>query len=309
MEEIKPTNVKPTEFYMKLDNEEWKYLKEEDEAFEYDFPENKHNNTIKSNKEYLIKSKKILKQIIDYELWDEIDRDRAIEDYTNWIRILEEALNDGYLITIQVKFLLKCVNDELEELILRKESKSRFEFEKLNFDCLDEKVFSLIRREVKWKKKDRDFTIYKERKKGRLLEDIGKEYGLDDSSISKIEKKVDGAFKYYKGKLFEKFYYNVLVKRYPDCEVEWYGKKSEPDIIVTDPTRNIKTIYSLKNLKINRENYRLKKDELKPELKAALLSLLEYEEAFLKLVVFDNISNKIIEKDIDFKKPSDIILK
>lgn len=307
MEEIIPTNVKPDKFYMDLDNEEWKYIKEKDEAFEYDLPENKHHNTVKSNKKYLNKSKKILKQMIDHKLWDKIDYDFAIRDYTNWMQTLEKALNDGYLITQQVKSLLGFIISEQEDLILRKEIKSTF---KLNFDCSDEKVFNLIRREVKWRNKDRDIIIYKERQKGRLLEDIADDYDdLSYSAISKIEKKVGGAIKYYKGLLFHKFCYNYLVKEYPDCEVESWGKKTEPDIIVTNTIRNIKTIYSIKNLKIDRKNYRIEIKEYRPELKSALLNLLEYKEVFLKLIIFDNISNKIIEKDIDFRHPTDIIIK
>lgn len=247
--------------------------------------------------------------MIKHNLWNKIDYDFAIRDYTNWIQTLEKILNDGYLITQQVKSLYEFIIEEQKDLILRKESKSTFEFEKLNFDCSDEKVFNLIKREVKWKKKDRDIIIYKERQKGRLLEDIGKEFKLDDSSISKIETKVDGAFKYYKGLLFHKFCYNYLVKEYPDCEVESLGTKAVPDIVVTDPTRNIKTIYSIKNLKIDRKNYRIEKKELRPEIKSALLSLLEYKEVYLTLVLFDNISKKIIEKNIDFRHPTDIIIK
>lgn len=311
------SNIKPDEWYQNYDYEMWKYIKEEDEAFEYDLPENKHNNTIHFNKKYLTKSKKLLKQMIKNKLWDEIDQDRALKDYTNWIQTLEDILNDGYLITRQVESLLGCMSWELEDFTLKKESDSRLEFEKLEFEKLefdgsDEKVFDLIKIEVDWRKKGRDIYIFKERKKGRLLEDIAKEFKelKDASAVRQVVKKVDGAFDYYKGLLFHRFCCNYLIKEYPDCKVESLGGKSEPDIIVTDPIRNIKTIYSIKNLKIDRENYRIPIKEIEPELNEAISSLIEYkEQLYLKLIIFDNISNKIIEKDIDFRHPTDIIIK
>jgi hypothetical protein len=128
----------------------------------------------------------------------------------------------------------------------------------------------------------------------------------DESSISKVIKKVKGAINKYKGHLFESEFYKYL-KDFNDFDkVVWGGASGESDIIAHNLDNNHLFIFSLKNYNINRKNYWIKKEDLNPEIKYARSNHFDYEKIIVKLVVFNNKSEKMIIKDIDYANPKNI---
>ena len=70
------------------------------------------------------------------------------------------------------------------------------------FFCSEEEIFELIRKNEKWHDIERDLAIFKEKQKGKYLQELGENYGIDFTTVSVIVKKVQGAINYWKGKLF-----------------------------------------------------------------------------------------------------------
>ena len=199
----------------------------------------------------------------------------------------------------------KIFNIYLDYLDKQKQQKKAGISSNFKFNYTEKELFNLMEKEVRWQNKERDIAIYKERQKGTLLDDIAKQYeGLKQPAISRIIKKVEGAINYYSGKLFENKFSQYLNSLNIFDKVILDGSSGETDIFAYKNNRLY--IFSLKNLKIDGKKYKIKKEDLRPEFKKAYKGLLENDNVFLFLIVFDNSNNKIIEKNIDFRNPTDI---
>ncbi|MBA7492079.1 hypothetical protein ES702_02628 [subsurface metagenome] len=229
-----------------------------------------------------------------------------------------------YLVTSQLfdifKEILEWFPETKDGKVLYRESNLDFKYKfeepeieepergnNFEFICSEKEVFDLILKEVKWRDKERDIEIYIEREKGRLLEDIAGDYKtLKLKAIGNICTKVKGAIIRYKGKLFEKHYFQYLRSLNKFDRIVWDGSSGKPDIIAYK--NNDLYIFSLKNLKIDRKKFVIKKQDLEPEFKRAYNGLLENDNIFLKLVVFDNLTDNVIERKLDFRNPKDVII-
>jgi len=199
----------------------------------------------------------------------------------------------------------KIFNIYLDYLDKQKQQKKAGISSNFKFNYTEKELFNLMEKEVRWQNKERDIAIYKERQKGTLLDDIAKQYeGLKQPAISRIIKKVEGAINYYSGKLFENKFSQYLNSLNIFDKVILDGSSGETDIFAYKNNRLY--IFSLKNLKIDGKKYKIKKEDLRPEFKKAYKGLLENDNVFLFLIVFDNSNNKVIEKNIDFRNPTDI---
>ena len=144
----------------------------------------------------------------------------------------------------------------------------------------------------------------------RILEDIGKEFDLSIGRISQIKTSMTNKISTYKGQLFEE---EVLkhIKSYKYFgHVRRDGSAGKPDIVVDDLKNNYLYVLSLKNHAVGEDNYTyVKIKEISPEIEYARENHWDYEKVFVKLVFFDNISRKIIIKDINYEKPKKIKIK
>lgn len=197
----------------------------------------------------------------------------------------------------------KIIVDELD--LITPEENSEEEID-LDFKISEEEILNVIRKEVNWHKIERDIEIYKERKKGIFLEDLSKEYGVDFSTISTIAGKVKGAVNFYKGKLFEKKYYEYLksLKRYD--KVIQDGDSGKPDIYAYDEENSSIHIFSLKYYETEERPFQIGVKDMKSELKFAYDNSFTYDDVFLKLIFYDSLTGKVIEKEVDFRNPENI---
>ena len=275
-------------------------------------------NNISGNKLLISRCKEVLSFFNEFDINNDIKF--CIEQCHN-------VLENGYLITKQLNEIISCIEtifigddgkriedigiimtDEpgYEDIYDIKKIKRAFKKD-FNFEYSEREVLDLIRKEANWRDIERDIEIYIEREKGRLLEDIAGDYKkLKLKAISNICTKVKGAIIRYKGKLFEKRYSQYLKELNIYDKVVWDGTSGRPDILAFKD--NELHIFSLKNLQIDRKKYVIKKKDLEPEFKRAYNGLLESDDVFLKLVVFDNLTDKIIERDLDFRNPEDVII-
>lgn len=180
-------------------------------------------------------------------------------------------------------------------------------FDTLKFDTFrysEEDIFTLIRKNKRWRDIERDLTIYQERKKGKYLQELADNFGIDFTTVSGIAKRVLGAVGYYKGKLFEDFVENKLRKSGLFKKVIKEAGKGEADILAYTKDGRL-YIYSVKNIKIDRKPYWLAKEKLRPELERAVLQSLDYK-VHLFLLVFDNFHDIAKQFKIDYNKPKNI---
>ncbi|KKN61164.1 hypothetical protein LCGC14_0524590 [marine sediment metagenome] len=278
-----------------------------------------HNNP-KSNQE-------LLNKLLDLTPKLKIEKKNLIY-YSSIIYLLKKVkdISPTYLITNQLYYLLKTIpewfitkdgkeiwyddnehyNIEFEEPQEKpkiKRTPSQLYFS--DFSFTEEQIFNIIRKNEKWHDVERDITIYRERQKGKYLDELAENFGIKFNSISMVLKKVSGSINLYKGKLFENFVYKRLVKSKLFKNVKKEAGKGEPDILAYTKDDKELYIYSLKNIKINRKPYWLEKKELRPEIERALLQTLDYK-VHLILLVFDNYRNKSKQYKIDYINPSNI---
>ena len=226
----------------------------------------------------------------------------------NLFKLCQQAIREGYLITHQLDELHyeigECYYDFLNEKE-QKHSQTPFDIIFINFSCTDDQIFNLIKKNAKWHDVKRDLSIYHEKKRGKYLQEIGENFGIDFTTVSVIVKKVQGAINYWKGKLFEDFVEKRLKEANLFEKVIKRAGKGECDILAYTKEHNL-YIYSLKNLKIDRKPYWLiTKEELRPELEDALLSNLDYETRLI-LLIYDNYNNQVKQFIIDYNNPENI---
>jgi len=237
--------------------------------------------------------------------------------------LLYEILELDYCITPQLLYLFDLINSELEKIFplgeeflkialpdtdieflysyLSNPSTIIFDSFKLDMD----EVIDLIKKNERWQKTERDLSIYQERQKGRILQDIADNFNIGFTAVCNVEKKVRGAINYWKGKIFESFVKDLLKQSHRFSDVILDGDTGEPDILAYSKDKTELYIYSLKNLKIDRIPYWLTTDELRPELERAKLCSLDYQ-IHLILLVFDNFHNQIKQFQIDYNKAENI---
>lgn len=250
------------------------------------------------------------------EIKSDIPFIEEIQGDTNYIEVL---VNRTYL---NMKKIL--LNKKREERRIaeeqRIEEEQKVEEENINelihgfeYEYSEDNVIDTIKKEKNWRDNERDFKIYLECKKQKKLsggltqKKVGESFGQTEYNTSIIIKKVRGEINYHKGKLLERQFFKYLEDRYPKCKVEWYGESGNPDIVIYNTENNGIIIYSLKNLKINKDkSYWIMKDAIKSELEFALKSLIEYESVVLYLVVLNNTINEVIIKEVDYKNPSNV---
>jgi hypothetical protein len=222
-------------------------------------------------------------------------------------KLCEQAIKKGYLITNQLEDLDRDIKECRDCFLREKERKRPKNILDLNFEDFsytDEQVFNLIRKNAKWYDIERDIAIFQERQKGKYLKEIAKNLRIKLRAVSMVVKKVQGAVNYWQGKLFEDFVLKRLRESTLFEKVVLEAGKGESDIKAY--TKDDKLyIYSLKNIQIDYEPYWLTKEELRPELRDALLSKLDYE-VYLILLIFDNYNNQVKQFVIDYNNPKNI---
>lgn len=225
--------------------------------------------------------------------------------------LCEEILNQGYLVTGHLEELLDRVKEyeyDLEPEARKKPPRTISDLAFTDFNITQDTILSLIRKNEKWHDIDRDITVYQERQKGKYLQELADNFGIKFNSISMVVKKVQSAINYYKGKLFEDFVEKRLKESGLFKEVVKEAGKGEPDILAYSKDDKKLFIYSLKNIKIDRNPYWLiTKEELLPELKDSKLCSLDYD-THLILLVYDNHNKRVLQREIDYNNLENINL-
>ncbi len=206
--------------------------------------------------------------------------------------------------------------EDMKEIIPLIEDRSMIKKNSYKYDISEKKIFDTIKNEVKWFKKERDIEIYKEKMKtGRLNEDLGEEYDIDDSTISVILKKVRGAVIHYKGKLFEREYKKYLESLKIYDKVIWDGASGKPDLFAYIEETNAFHLFSLKNYFIKKRPKTIKAKEFKPELEKAYGEHFKknkkggFKEIKVFVVIFDSNINKTEKIELDYLNPESITLR
>ena len=174
-----------------------------------------------------------------------------------------------------------------------------------DFSYTDDQIFNLIRKNVKWRNIERDITIFREGQEGKKQQEIGEVHRINHTTISGIITKVQGAVNYWKGILLEVFVKKKLNQSGLFGKVVKEAGKGEADILAYSKDDKKLTIYSLKNIKINREPYWLVVDELRPELARAKLQEKDYEVKLI-LLIYNNLTKQIKQYQIDYNNPVNI---
>lgn len=254
----------------------------------------KHNN---------LKKNRIYKQILSLTDCKDVYKVREKR-----FRLCEQAIEKGYLITHQLDDFHRDIGECYYCFLKEKEQKhpqTPFDIIFINFSYNIEQIFNLIKKNAKWHDVKRDLSIYHEKKRGKYLQEIGENFGIDFTTVSVIVKKVQGAINYWKGKLFEDFVEKKLKQFGLFEKVIKEAGKGECDILAYAKGGKTLYVYSLKNIKIDRKPYWLTTEELRPELKRALLQTLDYK-VHLILLVFDNYNNQVKQFIIAYNNPKNI---
>lgn len=276
-----------------------------------------NNNNLESNKELIEECRKKIQSLpidINLEDFENIDENsweaRIIESIFK-INKCEEILKQGYLITTQLLNIWGLIGEckyDLEEI--KKYNKPILDvLQQFKFENYKEELSDLIKQNVGWRDKDRDFEIYQEIQNGKLLGEIAERLDCSISSISKINKKVQSSINNLKGKFFEIQYEKYLrdLNKFQNSEIVRDGNPGKPDIYITDNNNNL-YVFSLKNLEVKRKSFTIIKDKLKPELEFALIksTFEKFKNVELYLIVFDSLKEKIHIRQLDYNNPENI---
>lgn len=268
-------------------------------------------NTLKKNAKFLevliarhnnLKKKRAYKQLCIP------DCKELIQTREKQFKLCEQAIKNGYLITNQLDDFNSNIGECYYCFLKEKEKKhpkTPFDIIFISFSYNVEQIFNLIRKNERWRNIERDLTIYHEKKRGKYLQEIAENFGIDFTTVSVIVKKVSGAINYWKGKLFEDFVEKKLIQSGLFEKVIKEAGKGECDIKAYTKDGKGLYIYSLKNIKIDRKPYWLIAEEIRPELETALLQTLDYK-VHLILLIFDNYNNQVKQFVIDYNNPKNI---
>jgi hypothetical protein len=223
-------------------------------------------------------------------------------------KLCKQALKDGFLITGQLVSLNSYSNDfycTLSSYEKKRYFQTLFDVLFKGFTYTDDQIFDLIRKNENWRNIERDIAIFREKQKGKYLQELADKHGVDYTNISKIVKKVRSAVNYYKGKLFEDFIKKKLKQSGLFEKAIKEAGKGEADILAYFKDGKRLNIYSLKNIKIDRKPYWLVIEELRPELTRAKLQAHDYKVQLI-LLVFDSHTKQIKQFKIDYKNTVNI---
>jgi hypothetical protein len=185
----------------------------------------------------------------------------------------------------------------------------------VDFKLDPETIYTIIKTEKKnWWDADRDIEIYEMRKSGMLLEDIALEKNLSKATISRTYDKVQGAYNFYAGHLFERLFHACLKKTEKYKNARLLGGSGQPDIVCKDGKRLY--VFSLKSLNYD-ETIKIKIKELMPECLYAYRKLFpdrsgkkyNMENVSLYLIIYNNRNNSLSWQYIDFLKPVNFTIK
>ena len=295
-----PSGVSEKEFNYYHQMIRGKTLKRFDNVFNY--------NTLEKNTKFLEALRAQHNDLKKERLFPPKDWKDVIKVLEKQFTLCEQAIKKGYLITNQLDLLNVYLGDYHYCLLKEKERKcpkNILDIYFKDFSYTDEHIFNLIRKNVKWHDIERDLAIFQERQKGKYLKEIAETLKIKLRAVSMVIKKVQGAINYWKGKLFEDFVLKRLKEAKLFEKVILDAGKGESDIRAYTKDGKKLYIYSLKNIQIAYGPYWLTKEELRPELKDALLSKLDYE-TYLILLVFDNYNNQVKQFVIDYNNPKNI---
>ncbi len=183
--------------------------------------------------------------------------------------LCSKALKNGYLVSQDLRdisYEIYCFKKNKDDAKPILDILKQFKFE--NYQ---EELSDFIKQNRNWYKKDRDFEIYKEIKKGRLYSEIASELGLTISAISKINKKVQSSINNLKGIFFEIKYEKYLksLNKSQNSKIVRDGDPGKPDVYIIDNIKKELYVFSLKNYELNKKSFCIIKEQLKPELEFA----------------------------------------
>jgi len=281
------------------------------------------NNNLQDNKKYLNRSKKVITLFKKNSL---IKDEKYLNIKLKQVKAYSKALNEGYLITSDLCFLIEIIGNDIYSLIGCIDSdcsliNKPFNFDKLknlllnkdpsqikfdDFQIENEDLYALLRKNEKWYDFNRDLSIFLERSEGKYIQELADQFHMKRTAVSMVIKKVSGAVNYWKGKLFEDFVEMRLKSSKLFDKVVKDAGSGESDIRAYKDDKLY--IYSLKNLKIGRKPYWLiTKEELLPELRDSKLCSLDYD-THLTLLVYDNHNKRILQTEIDYNHIKNIDL-
>ena len=265
----------------------------------------------------LVKRKKEMESVIEL-LIREFGRDLTIKKakgflFNKHLEIFREFESDINIIVDVAQYRMydnqKQEERKIREMEIEQTSDSNSEIDdglfSNDFSYTDDQVFNLIRKNVKWRNIERDITIFREGQEGKKQQEIGEVHRINHTTISGIITKVQGAVNYWKGILLEDFVKKKLNQSGVFGKVVKEAGKGEADILAYSKDDKKLTIYSLKNIKINREPYWLVVDELRPELARAKLQEKDYEVKLI-LLIYNNLTKQIKQYQIDYNNPVNI---
>ena len=277
------------------------------------------NNLV--NKELLLQYKTKLETLPLWKSVKNLDKsDKTSEQYCMKLTSINidncfEMLEQGQSITTQLEDIRIDVDnywydEECNKPIVDIPIKNLKDLlQQFKFDNYQQELSNFIKQNVDWRKKDRDFKIYKKIKSGTLYSEIAEGLGCSVSAISKINKKVQVSINNRKGRFFEIKYekYLKILDIFRNAKIVRDGKPGQPDIYIMTKKREL-FVLSLKNLELNKDSYTIIKDHLKAEYQFAYLnnSFKEVSKVVLYLIVFDSLKKKLHIKELDFKKPSNV---
>jgi len=269
--------------------------------------------SLDENKQMLENHKEIVEWII-CEVKTKFVGKGGFDDFSMW---LYKDHNETYHNNnSQLKTIYKLYLHYIKEKIINYEEIERNNVfdelfgSKFVWEFSDEDVFDVIRKEKKSVREiERNIEMYKYRKKtGITYTDLGFEFGVCDQTANTACKKLDDWFHYYKGKLFEKKYYNYLStlrKKKVFDRVELIGEVGKPDIIATKGEEIY--IFSLKCFSVKFPHF-ISRVDIMPEYKYAYESKFSYNYTNLFAIIFDSNTNKLFEFELDVDRPSNIII-
>ncbi len=224
------------------------------------------------------------------------------------INLCSKTLQDGYLVS-------QLLRDIAREIHCFKKNEDDAKpildiLKGFKLGNYQQKLYGFIEQNTNWRKKNRDFEIYKDIQKGTLYSEIAGRLKCDISTISKINKKVQSSINNLKGKFFEIEFEEYLKSLYKfrNNKIVRDGNPGKPDIYIIDNIKKEIYIFSLKNLELNKESFCIIKEQLKPELEFAYLksTFEEYNKIILYLIIFDSLTEQLHIKEVDYKNPSNI---
>ena len=265
----------------------------------------------------LVKKKKEMESVIEL-LMREFGRELTVKKakgflFNEYLEIFREFEADINII-VDVANYITWKNQRQQEEEIREEMIEQTNDSNLviydglfsnDFSYTEDQIFDLIRKNEKWRNIERNISIFQEGEEGKKQQEIAVKYDRSYNRVSEIIKEVRGAVNYWKGILFENFVVKKLNQSGLFGKVIKEGGKGEADILAYSKDGKKLTIYSLKNLKIDRKPYWLVVDKLRPELTRANLQKNDYRVKLI-LLIYNNLTKQIKQYQIDYKNPVNI---